>query len=185
METLKRPMNTAEFFTKICDILTDKGMMPSILDYALPVYNPVLITTSEFEFKNNLDYGSSEGVYLDLWLEIDKDDKTIKAELGTFKTLLEDYPAMEAMGKLLAGFIFEGRKYVNKNLDNFNWQGWEVYAFDDNGKKAGFSYSCSSMDSAIVQKDKLMEYYPKVVIRDNETRNEKFYGRSKVACPIA
>lgn len=27
------------------------------------------ITTYEFEFKNNLNYGGNEGIYLDLWIE--------------------------------------------------------------------------------------------------------------------
>lgn len=177
METLTEPMNTAEFFTEICNILKEKGMMPAILDYALPVHSPVFIMTAEFEFKNNLDYGSSEGIYLDIWIIFDEDGRKEQQKIGTFKTLFEDYPAMEAMGKLLAGFIFEGYQYVNKNLDNFSWQGWEVYAFDDNGKKTDLSYSCNSIGNTIVKKDKFLDHYSKAVIRNNETRDEKIYIR--------
>lgn len=105
MDILKKPMDTAEFFTKICDILNDKGIMPGILDYAIPAHNPVLITTSGFSFRNNLDYGSNEGIYLDIWITFDKGGRNVQKGLGTFKTLLEDGTAMETMGKLLAGFI--------------------------------------------------------------------------------
>ena len=58
MDILKKPMDTAGFFTKICDILTEKEKMPDILDYAIPGHNNALMTTTELEFKNNLDYGN-------------------------------------------------------------------------------------------------------------------------------
>ena len=177
MDILKKPMDTAEFFTKICDILTGKGRMPDILDYAIPAYNNVLITTSELEFKNNLDYGSSEGIYLDIWIIFDRDGRNVQEKLGTFKTLLEDGAAMETMGKLLAGFIFEGYQYINSNPGNFNWEGIDVYAIDSDGNKAGFSYYCENMEEAVYRKDKLLKNYPRVIIRDNTTRNKKFYER--------
>lgn len=177
METLTKPMDTAEFFTKICSILDGKGIMPGILDYAIPVHNPVLITTSGFSFKNNLDYGSNEGIYLDIWITFDKGGGNVQKGLGTFKTLLEDSAAMETMGKLLAGFIVEGYQYINNNPDSFNWEGIDVYAFDSNGNKAGFSYSCRDMDSAVYRKDRFLKKYPRVAIRDNATHNEKFYER--------
>lgn len=175
MDILKEPMDTAEFFTKICGILDGKGIMPGILDYAVPAHNPVLITTSGFSFRNNLDYGSNEGIYLDIWITFDKGGRNIQKGLGTFKTLLEDGAAMETMGRLLAGFIVEGYQYINSNPDNFNWEGIDVYAFDSNGNKAGFSYSCKNMDSAVCRKDRLLKKYPRVAIRDNATHNEKFY----------
>ena len=59
-------MTTADLFNKICDILKEKGTFPEILDYALAESTPIPITTYEFSLKNNLDYGGSEGIYLDL-----------------------------------------------------------------------------------------------------------------------
>lgn len=176
MDILKEPMDTAEFFTKICDILTEKEKMPGILDYAIPSHNNTLMTTTEFEFKNNLDYGSSEGIYLDIWITFDRNGRSVQEELGTFKTLLKDGVAMETMGRLLANFIFEGYQYIHSNPYNFNWEGINVYAFDSDGKRACFSYYCENMEEALYRKDQFLKNYPRVVIIDNVTRNEKFYN---------
>ncbi len=61
-----RPMTTEELFNKICGILKEKGKMLDILDYGLPTSNPVPITMYQFDLRNKLAYGGSEGIYLDL-----------------------------------------------------------------------------------------------------------------------
>lgn len=70
---MNKPMTTAELFDKICNILKEKGLYPDILDYALAEYTPKPITNYEYSLRNNLDYGGSEGIYLDLWIETDTD----------------------------------------------------------------------------------------------------------------
>ncbi len=87
---MERPMTTEKLYNRICGILKEKGKMPDILDYELPTYNPVPITDYEFEFKNNLDYGGSEGIYLDLWMEYFADGEKRVSGIGTFKTLRTD-----------------------------------------------------------------------------------------------
>ena len=179
MDALTRPMDTAELFRHICDVLKEKDMIPSILDYALPCNSHISLTTPEISFRNNLDYGASEGIYLDLWIAIYKDGKDVQEKLGTFKTLLADGVAMQIMGKLLADFIVEGYQYIRMNSDNFNWEGWEVYAFDSNGNRTSWSSSHGSKDDAIARKDKILDQYPKVVIRDNVTHMEEYYEKEK------
>ena len=49
--------------------LEGKGMLPDILDYGLATHNPIPMKIYEFSVRNNLDYGGSEGIYLDLWIE--------------------------------------------------------------------------------------------------------------------
>lgn len=175
---LKRPMTTEELFDKIKGILKEKGKLPDILDYGLGAYRPIPIKTYEYDLKNNLAYGGSEGIYLDLWMEYYVDGEVHRADIGTFKTLEKSREAMHMMAALLADFIIEEEIYVNTNLDDFKWIGADVYPLDDAGKEFPWRYSFCSMETAIERRDELLETYPQVVIRDNATRKEKIYIRS-------
>lgn len=174
---MNKPMTTAELFEKICGILKEKGLYPGILDYALAARTPKPITTYEYSFRNNLDYGGSEGIYLDLWIETetDTDKGTKRDKMGTFKTLEYSRDAMHIMAKLLADFIVEESAYVNAHLDDFCWEGVKVSAFGGDGKELGWHYTCKDMENALKKKDELLQKYPRVLIRDNATREEKSY----------
>ncbi len=174
---LKRPMTTEDLFNKICSILKEKELMPDILDYALATSNPVPMTTYEFDLKNNLDYGGSEGIYIDLWIEYYRENERIRKGLGTFKTLREDREGMQIMGRLLADFIVEEHAYVNSNLDDFTWEGADVHPLDKSGKRLSWGYTCGSMERALKKKDELLEKYPAVIVRDNATRKEAVYRK--------
>lgn len=174
---MDRPMTTQELFNRICDILEEKGKMPDILDYGIATSRPVPIRIYEFELKNNLDYGGSEGIYLDLWIEYYEDNEWIRSDIGTFKTLDESREAMHTMAGLLADFIIEGTAYINANLDDFTWTGADVRAFDENGKRLNWCYSCSNMGNALEKKDELLKKYPQVTVRDNATRKEAVFFR--------
>ena len=174
---MERPMTTQELFNKIRDILKEKGMLPDILDYGIATSKPVPIRIYEFELKNNLDYGGSEGIYLDLWIEYFEDGEWLKSGIGTFKTLDDSREAMHVMAGLLADFIIEGTAYINANIDDFTWTGADVQAFDENGKKLDCCYSCCDMERALEKKDELLKKYPQVAVRDNATRKEKIYAR--------
>ena len=172
---MDKPMTTAELFKKIQSILKEKGKLPDILDYGLADSSPVPIRTYEFELKSNLAYGGSEGIYLDLYIEFYEEDERCIRGLGTFKTLREDAGGMHIMAALLADFIIEENTYVNKNLDDFTWQGADVHAFDTSGNRLSWGYTCKSMESALKKKDELLKDYPQVVVRDNATRKETIY----------
>ena len=120
-KTMKKPMTTKELFEKIQGILKEKGRLPDILDYGLATHRPVPITNYEFDLKSNLNYGSNEGIYLDLWIEYYEGKQKQQKGLGTFKTLSIDNEAMHIMAALLADFIIEEYSYVNANLDDFTW----------------------------------------------------------------
>ena len=169
---LKKPMTTEEFFDRICEILKEKGMMLDILDYALATSEPIPMKTYEYSIRNNLDYGGSEGIYRDLWIEYyGEDSNKQRSSLGTIKTLREDDEAMHIMANLLADFVTQQRRFANAN---FTWSGADAYAVDENGKRYGWGYSCGTMETAIKKKDELLKQYPKVAVRDNKTRKEKF-----------
>ena len=174
---MKKPMTTKDLFNKINGILKEKDRLPEILDYGLATSDPVPIRTYEFELKNNLDYGGSEGIYLDLWIVYFYDGERQKKGLGTFKTLSTSNEAMHTMAALLADFVIEEYAYVNGNLDDFTWEGADVHPFDENGNKISWGYTCGSMERALKTKDELLKKYPQVVVRDNATRKEKIFHR--------
>ena len=171
----KRPMTTEELFDIICKILKEKGRLPDILDYGLATHSPVPITNYEYSLRNKLDYGGNEGIYLDLWIEYIAEGKKCANGLGTFKTLRADDEAMHIMAALLADFIIEEYAYVNANLDDFTWEGADVYPADESGNRKGGGCSCGTMEAALKKKDELLMKYNKVIVRDNATRKEKIY----------
>lgn len=175
---MNKPMTTVELFNKIYDILKEKGRIPDILDYGLATHRPVPVKTYEFDLVNKLVHGGSEGIYLDLWIEYLVNNEKQRKRLGTFKTLHEDNDAMYIMARLLADFIIEEQNYVNDHLDDFTWEGVDVYVLDENGKRYSWSCTCCDMETALRRKDELLKKYPQVVVRDNESRREE-----KFVCP--
>ena len=172
---MTRPMTTEELFEKINSILKEKGKIPNILDYGLATSNPIPIRTYEFDLRSSLAYGGNEGIYLDLWIEYQVENEKHRAAIGTYKTLYEDDNAMHIMASLLANFIIEEHSYVNKNLDDFTWEGADVYALKDNGDRVNWGYTCGTMEAALKRKDELLKHHQQVVVRDNATRKEKIY----------
>ena len=175
---MTRPMTTEELFEKINSILIEKSKIPDILDYSLATSNPIPIRTYEFDLRNSLNYGGNEGIYLDLWIEYRVENEKRRAAIGTYKTLYEDDNAMYIMASLLANFIIEEYSYVNKNLDDFTWEGADVHALNESGDKMNWGYTCGTMKSALKKKDELLKHHKKVVVRDNATRKEKIYESS-------
>lgn len=173
---MDKPMTAADLFNKICDILKEKEAFPDILDYAAAEHDSIPITTYEFGMGNHLDYGGSEGIYLDLWITLYSGNEPQHKNFGTFKTLRDDAESMRIMGKLLADFIIETRAYISANRDDFTWEGVDIGVFDENGKKLSWRYSCENMERALQLKDELLQKYPRVVIRDNASREETSYS---------
>lgn len=172
---MTRPMTTEELFEKINSILIEKSKIPDILDYSLATSNPIPIRTYEFNLRNSLNYGGNEGIYLVLWIEYLEGNEKRRAAIGTYKTLYEDAGAMHIMASLLADFIIEEYSYVNENLDDFTWEGADVYALKDNGDRVNWGYTCLTMEAALKRKDELLKNHQQVVVRNNATRKEKIY----------
>lgn len=99
----------------------------------------------------------SERIYLDLWIEYFEDDKKRTSSISTFKTLQENEEAMHTMADLRADFILEERAYVNANLDDFTWEGVDVYPLDESGNRLKWGDSCSSMEAALKRKNELIK----------------------------
>ena len=91
-----------------------------IVDYALADRDERKLTNYEFDFRAVVSPGSSEGIYIDCYLEglFDRNAST-RCNAGTIKTLREDVDAYRIMGALAGYLTVYARKYVNENLDRF------------------------------------------------------------------
>lgn len=95
-----------------------------IIDYFLPESMTVReITNCEFDFCADVNYGKSEGIYVDCYIKGNFDENNQGnneiLDCGTFKTLSGNINTMKIMGELCGSLVFYGRKYVNQNLDSF------------------------------------------------------------------
>ena len=158
----KKPYKASELFEEICKRIT----LPEHLDYHIGSHSDIEIKGYEFDFGNHLEYGGNEGIYLSMYADFG-DGK--RYHLGTFKTLREDRQALEEMAKLLADFIFEGKWFVNQNLDDFTWEGYNV-----KGKGQVFSMDVSTLERAMEVKEQLLAKYDEVTIFDYAKR--KYVG---------
>lgn len=169
---MKKPVNSADLFRILWNKLKEERGVPEIIDYALAdEIHSFPVDTYEVSLRNNLDYGGNEGIYLDLRLYLHGEEKPF----ATIKTLDESRDGMVAMGTILADFVIIFRKYVNDNIDDFTWDGYDVHAMKEDGTKEGWGYECATLDRALERKTELLKKYSRVLIRDNRTRKETIY----------
>lgn len=155
----KKPYLGSELFNEIVKRIE----LPDIIDYANGSYKREEILNYEWDFANDLEYGSNEGIYLTMYAE----SENKKILLGVFKTLGEDKDALRKMALLLAEFIYAGKVFVNNNLDDFTWTGYKV---SPEGEDWG--YDCPTIERARERQAKMLETYSKVTIFDYEKRKE-------------
>jgi hypothetical protein len=172
MSKVNKPTNQGLFDTVIT-LLKEQGKLPEILDYHLHEHNLKEISDYQFNCNYKLDFGGSEGIYLDCYIEgiCGEDEKFSRLPLGTIKTLSTSEDAMAEMGKLAGYFSFALSKYVNQNIDDFTWKGFDVNFYKEDGTYA-FGYSCSDKEKALKRAEENKVKYAKVILRDNRTREE-------------
>ncbi len=104
----------------------DFEKVAAILDYVLPNEHEgscdkqVKLTAYEFDFVAVVNFGGSEGIYLDCYLR-GKFDKSGRYQLnvGTIKTLRRDLEAMKLMGELGGVLTYYASLYVNEHLHRY------------------------------------------------------------------
>lgn len=172
MSKVNKPTNQMLFDTVVA-LLNEQGKLPDILDYSLHEHNLKELSDYQFNCTYKLDYGGSEGIYLDCYIEgiCGEDDKYSRVPIGTFKTLSTSEDAMVEMGKLAGHFTYALSKYVNSHLDDFSWKGYDINFYNEDGTYA-FGYSCSTKEKALQRAEENKEKYAKVILRDNKTREE-------------
>lgn len=120
----------SDLFRAILERARADGSMAEIepiLDYYLPNSSEPLssgrndpLTNYKFDFVPVISFGSSEGIYVDFYLDGDCDESGFKqTEIGVFKTLRTDLDACRLMGQLCGVLMYHGSAYVNENLHRY------------------------------------------------------------------
>lgn len=177
---MKKTLYTNQsLFNKIIELLKEKGLLLDILDYHLAEHKEMEIRSCEWDCTGDLRFGGSEGIYLDIYAEGNLGIGEPKVRLGVFKTLREDREAFRQMARLQADFIWETIDFVNNNLDDFTWTGYDVDFYHNGIKTTG--YTTPTMDSANnLMKRNLKYEWEEVIITNNETCKEIKFSKSEI-----
>ena len=127
MEKITRDTNTV-LMNKVFELVKKNSCYEkagAIMDYFLAEdYKVQELSDYEFDFLVKLNFGGSEGIYLDCYIEgcfreSNAERKTERLSCGTFKTLDESLDAMKIMGELAGSLTYFASQYVNKELDRY------------------------------------------------------------------
>lgn len=166
---MKKKLYTNEtLFNTIVNILKEKGLLPDILDYDLSDRNITDIKTCEWDCTADLRFGGNEGIYLDVYAEGSLGSGNTKTRLGVFKTLGESKEDFYKMAKLQADFIWEVRDFVNQNLHDFDWTGYDV-EFYKGGEQTMCVWTAHKESVDRILKRRYKYDFDYVVVIDNET----------------
>lgn len=176
----KKTLYTNEkLFNNITGMIKEQGLLPDILDYYRPDRRLQEIRTYEWEVLGDLTFGGNEGIYLDIYIEGNLGTDINKIWLGTFKTLREDIAALKEMAILQAYFIWYCRKFVNDNIDDFEWTGYRLQFFK--GEKKTMDYSTPHRSSANNLIKRNYKYdWDHIILINNSTRKEKKINREDI-----
>ena len=110
-----------QLFEKVMDCARQNGDLErfdAICDYSLPeTYEQSKLCSYEFDLLPAVNFGGSEGIYIDCSLrgKFDETDRTA-LRIGTIKTLETDLDACKTMGELCGTLLYHESKFVNENL---------------------------------------------------------------------
>lgn len=120
----KKLYTTTTLFAHVVNIMKKENTLrdEDLLDYYLPTRTATPIKFYAFSIVGDLVYGGNEGIYLSMFVDgvINRDKGKERIHVGTFKTLRDDREALKEMSVLMADFIYNGRKFVDDNLDDFD-----------------------------------------------------------------
>ena len=172
----KKPYVTNELFEIIVQRLKDNGDIPDILDYISPASSGTQLLNEAWSVYGKLEYGGNEGIYLTMLAEIysgesDRPDTEVRY-LGTFKTLLTDRASFMKMAALLGSFVFETNQFVQDNLDDFNWIGYDLMYYRD-GKPGDTCWTVVNEKRALALISEYKTPYDYALLVDNRTKKFK------------
>lgn len=105
----------------------DMEPIEPILDYILPNEHETPsheemeeLTDYRFDVVPQVNYGGSEGIYVDVKLygKFDNSGRST-LHLATIKTLSEDVDACKRMGELCGVILYHATQYINKNIHRY------------------------------------------------------------------
>lgn len=118
-------LTSGQLFEKTVERAKASGDMErfeGINEYVLPdSAEKGKLTKYDFDFVPVVNFGGSEGIYIDCMLkgEFDEYDHT-RRDAGTLKTLKTDLDACKIMGELCGVLMYHNNRYVNENLYLFS-----------------------------------------------------------------
>ena len=141
-ENIKRD-SAIDLFNSILKTARDAGALQEldrIIDYdaacEFEEKNKRPISNYEFNCIFSVDYGGSEGIYIDAWLNgyLDESGHTQRLHFGTIKTLERDLAAMKTMGEACGILQYYASDYLNKNLSRYEPDPAKLSSFHDSDK---------------------------------------------------
>lgn len=170
----KNPYTTVELFDKINNELKEKNLLPDILEYGIPNTRKHQILSYEWDLIGIVRHGGNEGIVLNLYCYGDTGNGMQKTPVGIYKTLREDKDAFKALSDLNTEFVFAVRGLMQKNIDDFTWQGYNVYEQEANEGRIFPRYEVSEWRRALSRAEEMAsdKRHPvsRVLLRDNSTR---------------
>ena len=141
MEKVKRD-TTRDLFFATLEMVKENGhydKAAAIMDYVLPsksehyISEDIELSNYRFDFYAAVNFGGSEGIYIDCWLsgEYTEEERKVynhgkgvievetRRSVGIFKTLRDDLESMKIMGELCGALVFYASQYINKNIDRY------------------------------------------------------------------
>ena len=99
---------------EIAKTIIKEATLPDIIDYCNPdSFISAEIHSTDVQMLGYLNYGESEGIYLDVFLKEGADI----THIITAKTLYTNEERMNKMGELLGNLTYHFIKFINKNWD--------------------------------------------------------------------
>ena len=158
-ENIKRD-SAIDLFNGILKTARDAGALQEldrIIDYdsacEFEEKNKRPISNYEFATEFRVDFGGSEGIYIDAWLDgyLDESGHTQRLHFGTIKTLERDLAAMKIMGEACGILQYYASDYLNKNLSRYEPDPTKLSLFH-NSDTPFWCRSCKSMGNIAVLK---------------------------------
>lgn len=126
MEKIVRDTN-ADLMNHVLELVKESGNYEKagkIMDYFLAESGRVKeLTNYEFDFLAVANFGGSEGIYIDCWLQgsFEENHRNERQTIscGTFKTLHADLEAMKVMGELAGILTYYADEYVNREIERY------------------------------------------------------------------
>ena len=96
-----------------------------ILDYISITSEDNLLTTDNIEFETIVSFGSSEGIYLDCYIDAECNSKDLycRRKVATFKTLEDNKEAMIRMAAFGGALTYHAYGYFAYNTNKFSYNG--------------------------------------------------------------
>ncbi len=167
-ENMKKKISYEDIMYEIIDSLEKEGLLPNHLDYVsvgkYDDFSKVKITNLEserLELKYSLDYGGSEGIYLDVEAyDFRYPDSDKWVNVLTIKTLNTDDSSMADMAGIIGNISIKFRKFIDDNWELLSRVGYRIYGKKDKNDKCGISSMVLSKDKIQETLEKMMKNYP-------------------------